>query len=49
VKQAILAFPRQALQARTLQFTHPKSEEIMRFEVELDKQLQELEALLTAP
>jgi 23S rRNA pseudouridine1911/1915/1917 synthase len=49
VKQAILAFPRQALQARTLQFTHPVNGKIMRFEVELDQQLQELEALLTAP
>jgi 23S rRNA pseudouridine1911/1915/1917 synthase len=49
VKQAILAFPRQALQAKTLQFTHPTSAEIMRFEVELDVQLQELETLLTSP
>ena len=47
-KDAVLAFPRQALQAVTLQFTHPKSEEIMRFEAELDEQLQRLEALLTA-
>jgi 23S rRNA pseudouridine1911/1915/1917 synthase len=46
-KVAILAFPRQALQATTLQFTHPKSAEIMRFDVELDKQLQELEAILS--
>jgi 23S rRNA pseudouridine1911/1915/1917 synthase len=46
-KEAILAFPRQALQATTLQFTHPKSAEIMRFDVELDKQLQELEAILS--
>lgn len=46
-KEAILAFPRQALQATTLQFTHPKSAEIMRFDVELDRQLQELEAILS--
>lgn len=45
-KDALLAFPRQALQAQTLQFTHPETGEIARFEVELDKQLQELEALL---
>ncbi|MFK7791209.1 MAG: RluA family pseudouridine synthase [Devosiaceae bacterium] len=47
IKEALLAFPRQALQAKTLQFTHPKSDEIMRFEVELDKQLQELETQLS--
>lgn len=46
-KEAILAFPRQALQATTLQFIHPKSTEIMRFDVELDQQLQELEAILS--
>ena len=45
-KQALLAFPRQALQAQTLQFAHPETDKIMRFEVELDKQLQELEGLL---
>ncbi len=46
-KEAVLAFPRQALQAKTLQFSHPTSGEIMRFEAPLDEQLQELERMLT--
>lgn len=45
---ALLDFPRQALQARVLQFTHPKSTEIMRFEAPLDPDLQALEAILVA-
>ncbi|GAB5510366.1 MAG: RluA family pseudouridine synthase [Hyphomicrobiales bacterium] len=43
---ALLDFPRQALQARTLQFTHPKTAQIMRFEAPLDEDLQTLESLL---
>lgn len=45
---ALLDFPRQALQARLLQFTHPKTSEIMRFEAPLDPDLQALEAILDA-
>lgn len=43
---ALLDFPRQALQARTLQFSHPKTAQIMRFEAPFDEDLQALEAIL---
>jgi 23S rRNA pseudouridine1911/1915/1917 synthase len=45
---ALLDFPRQALQARTLQFSHPETAEIMRFEAPFDQDLQRLEAILDA-
>lgn len=41
-KNALLDFPRQALQARILQFEHPETGEIDRFEVALDKDIQGL-------
>lgn len=47
-KMTLLAFPRQALQAQTLQFQHPTSAEIMRFEAPLDEDLQALEQVLEA-
>lgn len=46
VRSMLLDFPRQALQARVLQFTHPQTQETMRFEVDLDPDLQALETAL---
>ncbi|MGD1888519.1 MAG: RluA family pseudouridine synthase [Cohaesibacteraceae bacterium] len=48
VREAVLAFPRQALQARTLQFTHPSTGEVLRFETPLDSDLEALEDALSA-
>jgi 23S rRNA pseudouridine1911/1915/1917 synthase len=48
-KEALLAFPRQALQARTLQFEHPETGKISRFEVPLDEEIQRLEAIIAQP
>ena len=45
---ALLAFPRQALQARALQFTHPETGEVLRFAVDLDADLAALRDALTS-
>lgn len=45
---ALLDLPRQALQARVLQFTHPKTDEIMRFEAPVDPEMLAIEAVLDA-
>ncbi|MEM6711747.1 MAG: RluA family pseudouridine synthase [Pseudomonadota bacterium] len=47
-KEAVLEHPYQALQAHMLQFTHPKTSETLRFEMELTLCLQALEAALEA-
>lgn len=46
LRALLMDFPRQALQARVLQFTHPKTLETMRFEVDLDPDLSRLEDAL---
>jgi 23S rRNA pseudouridine1911/1915/1917 synthase len=42
VKVAIRKFPRQALHAKKLSFTHPITEEVMEFEVEIPEDIAEL-------
>ena len=49
LRDQVLAFPRQALQARILQFTHPSTNEVLRFETPLDGDLGALESALSAP
>lgn len=48
LRDQLLAFPRQALQARILQFTHPSTEEVLRFETPLDDDLTALKSALSA-
>ena len=47
-RAALLAFPRQALQARVLQFTHPVTGRVLRFTADPDPDLAALEAALAA-
>lgn len=42
LKEAVHAFPRQALHARLLAFTHPTTDELMRFEAEVPADMQSL-------